>query len=259
MRGPRRSATDHGGWTPIPDPEGRYSTGIPDFDRLLGGGLRRGSTTLFSMDETVGLEDLDLLLFPTFLNNLHHSRGMIAVLPSRDSPADFRARLTRYVTRRRFDTRVRICDYVGEDEGTPYVVNLHWYARRLKPDPKAEKAALAKMVEAERVIRGERKKSFLELTAFEVFETLMGAEKATQAYYYGIKRTRQLGNLGIGLLGPGLGCAAAVRRMAETEIELHRDAVGLIVRGVHPAFPSCVATVDLNAGRPHVAFIPRPS
>lgn len=45
--------------------------------------------------------------------------------------------------------------------------------------------------------------------------------------------------------------------MADTEFELHRDEVGLVVRGVHPTFTGHVVTADLNAGAPHVAFVPR--
>jgi GvpD gas vesicle protein len=249
-------------WKPLPDPEGRYSSGIADFDRLLGGGFLRGSFALFSFDESVGLDDLDLLLFPTLLNILYHSRGIIAVLPSRDSPHDFRARMTRYVTRRRFDSRVRVVDYVGEDVGPPYVVSLNQDGVLPDPtrkDPKARKAAIRKMVEAERVVQGGRKKTFVEMVAFEVFETLMGVDKATQMFFYGMKRTRSIGNLGIGLLGPGLRCAGGVRRMADTEFELHRDDVGLIIRGVRPPFSSCVVTGDLQRGPPHVAFVPRPA
>jgi hypothetical protein len=66
-------------------------------------------------------------------------------------------------------------------------------------------------------------------------------------------------NLSIGLLGPGLGCAAGVRRMADTEFTRHRNEVGLIIRGVRPSFPSYVVTTDLRAGPPHVAFVPPPS
>jgi hypothetical protein len=241
------------GWNPIPDPEGRYSTGIADFDRLLGGGFQRGHFALFSLDETVGTDDLDLVLFPTMLNVLYHSRGIIAMLPSRDSPGDFRARLTRFVTRRRFDSRVRVTDYIGEDEGAPYVVNMNLSG------PKARAAATAKMVAAEKAVQGNRKKSFLELTAFEVFDTLMGSEAATRLFFQGIKRVRMMGNLGIGLLGPGLGCAAGVRRMVHTEFALHRSEVGLIIRGVRPLFPSYVVTSDLHAGPPHVALVPQPS
>ena len=253
MPGPAKATRKTNDWKPIPDPEGRYSTGIADFDRLLGGGFVRGKFALYSIDETVSTEDLDLLLFPTFLNVLYHSRGIIAMLPSRDSPHDFRARLSRFVTRRRFDSRVRITDYVGEDEGSPYVVNLN------VSSPKARAIATAKMVAAEKAVQGSRKKSFLEYTAFEVFDTLMGSEIATRLFFQGIKRVRMLGNLGIGLLGPGLGCAAGVRRMTDTEFALHRDDVGLVIRGVRPSFSSYVVTGDLHDGPPHVVFVPRPS
>jgi hypothetical protein len=49
----------------------------------MGGAFQRGTLSLFSMDETVGTEDLDLLHFPMFLNTLYQSRGIMAILPSR--------------------------------------------------------------------------------------------------------------------------------------------------------------------------------
>ena len=125
--------------------------------------------------------------------------------------------------------------------------------------PKEKRVALAKVVAAERAVRGGRGKRFLEVTAFEVFDTLLGPEKASQRFFHGVKRTRQIGNLGVRILGPGLRCAAAVRRMMDTEFALHRDDVGLIIRGVRPAFSSYVVTRDLYAGPPHLAFVPRPS
>jgi len=242
--------------------EGRFSTGIADFDRVLGGGYRRGTVTLFRADESVGTEDLDLLLFPTLLSMLYRSRGLVAVLPSRDSPHAFRSRLTRFVTRRRFDSRVRICDYVGEDAEAPYVVPLgpRGFPRRGRtPSAKEQAAGLAKMLAAERAARGTGGRPFVELTAFEVFETLLGAETALPLFYHGIKRTRELGNLGLGILGPGLGVEAGIRRMVDSEIELRREDVGLVVRGVRPAFSSHVATIDPDRGAPHVTFTPRPA
>lgn len=262
MRRPAKSETKTAGWKPVPDPEGRFSSGIPDFDRLLGGGFRRGSEALFSVDETIGLEDIDLLLFPTFLNFLYQSRGMIAVLPSVDSPHGFRSRLTKFVTRRRFDTRVRLIDYVGEDQGLSYVVTIHNSSQDLldpKPDPKEKRRAIARVVAAEKAVQGGRKKPFIEFTAFEVIDTLVGSEQALKMFFYGVKRIRMVGNLGIGLIGPGLGCAPGVRRLSDTEFALHRDEVGLMIRGVRPRFPTCVVTEDPQAGPPGVAFIPRPA
>lgn len=245
-------------WIPIRDPETYFSTGIIDFDRLLGGGFQRGSVALFGLDETVGREDLDLLLLPTLLNFLYQSRGIIAVLPSRDSPHDFRARLTQFVTRRRFDSRVRVVDYVGEDEGHSYVVSMKGMHRPSQLRKKEIASAVAKLEVAERAAAGSRKNPIIELTAFEVFETLMGVDTALRMYFHGIKRVRMVGNLGIGLLGPGLGCAAGVRRMVDSEFALHRDEVGLVIRGIRPSFPGHVVTVDSKASPPHVAFVPRP-
>ncbi len=258
----RRSAPDERpGWNARPDPEGFYSTGIPDFDRLLGGGFRRGSMVLFDLDETVGTEDLDLLLFPTFLNMLYHSRGMIAILPSRDSPARFRARLTRYVSRRRFDSRVRVVDYVGEDEGLSYVVNITGSVMNEEKGSAARKsknAAIAKMVAAEKAAAGGRGKAFVEYYALEVMDTLMGPEPAARMFFHGAKRSRQMGNLLITPMGPGLGSAVTARRLADSEFQLHRDEVGLIVRGVRPAFPGHVVTPDGTAGAPYATFVPPP-
>lgn len=260
---PSRRATEVSApeWTPRPDPDGKFSSGIPDFDRLLGGGFPRGCLALFRVDDTVGIDDLDLVHFPTYLNFLYQSRGILAVLPSRDAPHRWRARLTQYVTRRRFDSRVRVMDYVGEDEGLSYVVNITSTQDELRPAATARKerqAAVAKVIAAEKAVQGNRKKPFIESHAFEVFDMLMGTEKALKMFYHGVKRARAVGNLAVGILGPGLGCEAGVRRMADMEFALHREDVGLIVRGVRPAFRSCVVQQDPARGAPAVSFVPRP-
>jgi hypothetical protein len=244
-------------WTPIPDPPELYSSGIPDFDRLLGGGFRRGSFALFQLDSTIETAHLDLILQPTLLNFLYQSRGIIAVLPARDSPHAFRARLTRYVTRRRFDGRVRIVQYVSEDEG-PYVVHLKSGSKPAKGS-KARNEDMAKMEAAEKAVMGLRRHPFLELNGLETAEMLFGAPVATRMFFPGIKRAKIVGNLMIGLLRPGLQCAQGVQGMADTEFALHHDDVGLILRGIRPAFPAHVVTVDLARGPPYVSFVPRPS
>ncbi|HYB78360.1 MAG TPA: gas vesicle protein GvpD basic region 2 domain-containing protein [Thermoplasmata archaeon] len=249
-------------WTPIRDPDGRYSTGIRDFDHLLDGGFPRGCLALYRMDDTVTRTDLDLLLFPSLLNLLYQSRGVLAVLPSRDSPREFRSRLTRYVTRRRFDSRVRIIDYVGEDEGPKYVVSLKFVGEdeaAHKRGARVRSADVAKMEAAERAVQGHRRRAFLELYSFEVLDTLVGPEQARRMFFVGIKRARSVGNLMIGLLGPGLASEAGVRRMADLEFELHRGDLGLTIRGVQPSFAPHLVTPDRSDAMPHVSFAPSPS
>lgn len=249
------------GWTPLPDAEDRYSSGIADLDRLLGGGYPKGSFALLRVDDTVGTEDLDLVLFPTYLNFLYHSRGLIAVLPSRDSPRKFRARLTQFVTVRRFDSRVRIVDYVGEDDGPPYVVTLSSLRPGIGPAPskaKQKRSDYARMDDAERAAQGTRRKSFLELNAFEVIDTLVGSEHAMKMIFWGVKRARHVHNLVIGILGPGLGCEAGVRRLADLELDLHRNEVGLVLRGNRPSFRAHVVSPNPAGDPPQVSFVPEP-
>jgi len=260
MRMPTKRSRMATGWNPIKDPEGHFSTGIADLDRLLGGGLKRGSFALLSLDDTVQTEDLDLVLFPTVLNMLYHSRGVVAVLPSRDSPRGFRERITRYVTRRRFDARVRIIDYAGEADSAPYVVHLYdqdW-STGSSGRSAAAKREMAKMVAAERAVQGGRKKPYLELMAFEIPNIKFGSEVATRMAFAGVKRAREVGNLVVGIVGPGVGSGDAIRQMADTEFRLHRDEVGLSVRGLHPSFQTHLATVSEHGGAPYVAFVPHP-
>ncbi len=214
---------------------------------------------VFELDESVSVEDLDLLHFPTYLNFLYQSRGIVTILPSNDSPHAFRQRLSRFVTRRRFDSRVRVMDYVGEDEGSSYVVNFR------RPDGGAEpprpvdrRRAIAKAIAAEKAAQGGRGRPFIEATAFEIFDTLLGSEKAAQSFFLGVKRARQLGNLVLGILGPGLGSAPAIRRMADVHFLLHHDEVGLVLRGVRPRIAAHMIVPDAEAGAPRVRLVPTP-
>jgi|HubBroStandDraft_2_1064218.scaffolds.fasta_scaffold99052_2 hypothetical protein len=247
-----------GTWTPIPDTEERFSSGVPDFDRLLGGGFRRGSHALIEVDETVEPDDRSLLFTPLYLNFLFQSRGILAVLPSRETPHGFRADLTRWVSRRRFDTRVRIVVYVSEDTEVPYVVDLSKSGGNVTAaeKKKTRTEAMAKMVVAEKAVQGVRKKPFVETNAFEIAEMLFGADVATRMSFHGIKRARIVGNLVLGFLRPGLGCADAVRGNADVVIGLHRSELGLVVRGIRPAFPGHLVVVDPRLGAPHVSFVP---
>jgi hypothetical protein len=246
-------------WTAIPDSETRFSTGVPDFDRLLGGGFRRGSMALFSFDETVEPLDRELLFTPILLNFLYHSRGVIAVLPSRESPHSFRTHLTRWATRRRFDARVRVIDYAQEASEAPYVVHLRASAsvENVARVRRARRAKdMAKMNTVETAVRGARSRMFLEMVAFEIAEMLFGADTATRMFFHGIKRTRSVGNLCLGVLRPGLGCSSAVRAMADVELSVHRGEGGLMIRGTRPSFPSHLVTVNEERGEPYLSLRP---
>ncbi len=63
----------------IPDPmESKISTGIPDFDDVLGGGYQKGSFNLFEITSGVG-DSFYSLILPTFINHLNIGRGLLSI------------------------------------------------------------------------------------------------------------------------------------------------------------------------------------
>jgi hypothetical protein len=257
----RTPEPSNGPWIPVPDTAERFSSGTPEFDRMLGGGFPRGGLALFEVDHSATPEDRAVLLTPTLLNFLYQSRGVLAVLSSRESPAGFRVGLTRWVSRRRFDTRVRVVVYAGgEDAETPYVVDLSKglgnQGPRKEGAAKRSREHMAKMVTAETAVEGVRTKPFVEMVSFEIADMLFGSEVAGRMFFHGVKRARMVGNLVLGILRPGVGCAEAVRGMADVALALERTELGLTVRGLRPHFPAHLVVVDPRLGPPHVSFLP---
>ncbi len=63
----------------VPDPiESKISTGIRDFDDILGGGYQKGSFNLFEITSGVG-DSFYSLLLPTFINHLKLGRGLLSM------------------------------------------------------------------------------------------------------------------------------------------------------------------------------------
>ena len=241
------------GWNPVPDPSDHFSTGIPDLDRLLSGGYRRGSFALVTLDPTVDAADALPLVRPTILNFLHQSRGMIAVLPLRSTPRGFRDGLLPWVTRRVFDSRVRIVDYANEADEAPYVVPIS--TRRKGPDvEKRAREDMRQMQLAEKAAQGRRRRPFLELNAFETLEAVVGPETAARMLFFGMKRVRAVGNLGVGLMRSDLGVAPTARGLADYEMHLSRSAAGLKLTGIRPAFPAHRLIEDATLGAPYAAL-----
>ncbi len=62
----------------IPDPEkDKISSGIPDLDKLLGGGYKLGTSTMFTLEHGVGNEHFHFLIFPLMINTLLLGRGLV--------------------------------------------------------------------------------------------------------------------------------------------------------------------------------------
>jgi len=234
-------------WAATADPDRFYSTGIPDFDALLGGGFRRGSFNAFEVDVNVGVDDYYMLFTPTFLNFLGQARGMIAVLAAGESPEKLRESLVRYVPPHHFDTRVRIPDYTISETEEPYILPMARFGRD---------EAMRAMVTAEKAAAGPDRKPFIEYMAFDTFESLMGDQVAIRMYFSGVSRTKHVGNLGIGLLKPGLLVSSEILNMMDTYFRIVNIDNAPCIYGIRPRTTIYAISPDPEKGAPHAVLTP---
>ncbi len=241
------AAVPTGPWKPFPDPDRYYSTGIPDFDRLLGGGFRRGSFNAFEVDVNVGIDDYYMLFTPTFLNFLAQGRGIMAVRAAGESPEKLRETLVRHVPTNQFDTRVRIPDYTANETEDPYILPMARFGRD---------EAMRAMVTAEKAVAGPDRKPFIEYTAFDTFESLMGDQVAIRMYFQGVSRTKHVGNLGIGLLKPGLLVSSEILNMMDTYFRIINIDNAPCIYGIRPRTTIYAISPDPEKGAPHAILTP---
>ncbi|HEV2428271.1 MAG TPA: gas vesicle protein GvpD P-loop domain-containing protein [Thermoplasmata archaeon] len=245
------SSADHAAtaslWRPVNDPERFYSTGIPDFDRLLEGGFKRGSFNAFEIDVNVGIDDYYMLFTPTFLNFLTQGRGIIAVLAAGESHEKLRDTLVRHTAPNVFDTRVRIVDYTANETEEAYIVPMAHYGRD---------EAMSAMVTAEKAARGPQQKPFLEYTSFDTLESLMGDQVAIRMYFHGVRRTKLVGNLGIGLLKPGLLVSSEILNMMDTYFRIINIDNAPCIYGIRPRTTIYSISYDTESGPPHAKLTP---
>ena len=244
---PNGHASTPSAWRPLPDPEKFYSTGIPDFDRLLGGGFRRGSFNAFEVDVNVGIDDYYMLFTPSLLNFLSQGRGIIAVLAAGESHENLRDTLTKHTAPHVFDTRVRIADYTANETDLSYIVPMAKFGRE---------DALRAMVTAEKAARGPEQKPFLEYTAFDTLESLMGDQVAIRMYFHGVQRTKLVGNLGIGLLKPGLLVSSEILNMMDTYFRIINIDNAPCIYGIRPRTTIYSISIDPEKGAPYAKLTP---
>jgi len=75
---------------PIPDPPGRYSSGLKDLDEALGG-YPKGSTILLEIDARVTRDQYRMLIWPHSANFLRNKRPIITIPGIGSSPKDLEA------------------------------------------------------------------------------------------------------------------------------------------------------------------------
>jgi hypothetical protein len=242
-------------WVYIPDGKRTYSTGIEDFDAITGGGFGKGTYNAFEIGEGVSKDEYYTVLRPIFLNFLAQKRGMISILPGGEAPDLFREDLTTHISDPSiFDNLVRIADYFAVNSDKKYIMPLR---------KGSTEEALKIWRDGEQAARGIGTYStthagnpYIEYTGFDSLEYIQGESPAIKGLLAGVVRTKISGDLGIGMLKPGLKVTKEIFNMMDTYFKIVDIGHTPCIYGIKPKTRIYAITKDEKKGYPYVSFIP---
>ncbi|QLH75317.1 MAG: hypothetical protein HPY73_07645 [Methanomassiliicoccales archaeon] len=112
-----------GPWSPIKDSDGKMSTGMADVDRMVGGGIERGSIILIEIGHNVPLRVAEQLERSFVANFVSLGRGVLWFPSRRSSAESIRSQMLELVPKEIFDRQVRIPEVASQVEiSAPYIM-----------------------------------------------------------------------------------------------------------------------------------------
>ncbi len=237
-------------WEPVEEKDGMYSTGIPDLDRILGGGLKKGSYNVVELGPNVSLLDYYLIMRPIWLNFVTNDRGIFGVLVGGDTADNIMKDAMEYMGGKAEEYArkyIRIVDYFTEDDPRPYVLPL------LGKDAEEVYEMYAENI---RELRGEENRPIMDYAGFDTIEYLRGDTIAIRDVLQTVARTKKTEDIGMCAVRPGLKLAQEITNLADTYIKLFVKDRVLCLYGVKPKTPVYAVVVDEEKGLPYIRLEP---
>ncbi len=237
-------------WVPVDEPDGLYSTGIPDMDRILGGGFKKGSYNVVELGPNVSLQDYYLIMRPIWLNFISYGRGIFAVPVGGSTPDNIMEEGINFLGdeaeeyARRY---VRIVDYFTEDDPRPYVLSM------LGKDAEEIYEIYARNL---RELRGDENRPIMDYAGFDTIEYLRGDAIAIRDILQTVARTKRTEDIGMCAVRPGLKLTQEIMNLADTYIRLFVKDRTLCLCGIKPKTPVYAVVVDEEKGLPYIRLEP---
>jgi len=230
---------------PIPNPPGKYSTGIKDLDEILNGGFNEGDTILLEIDKNIAIFEYLLVLTPIVLNFIAQGRGAL-LIPSLGVDAE-KARaigLSYGLTDDEINRLLRIFEPrpLSEGESKPYVMGFG------AEDPWA---VYSKYVEIEEELRQATNQPIISVSSANTLASYYGEAVCEKILGQEAIRIRKHRSLGIILMKPGY--ENLTRRLSSiitTHLKIVREHGCLLLYGLNPRTGLYAVEMDTSKGYP---------
>jgi len=234
-------------WSPVGDKDGFYSTGIPDLDAILGGGLKKGSYNVIEIDENVTNSEYLAIVRPILLNFISNNRGVMAVLSGGDHPENLKNDLCRFIDESLFRKWVRIVDYFSSESSEDYILAM---------SGKSADEIRRMWLENINAIRGGGAGPIIDYTGFDTLEYLRGDTIAIKDLFSAVAQIKISKDVGIGVIKPGLKIAQEIMNMADTHLRIIDINRTPCIYGIKPKTIMHAITVDPEKGLPYIKLVP---
>jgi KaiC/GvpD/RAD55 family RecA-like ATPase len=102
-------------WKPLPDPnEQMVSTGCIELDKLLGGGLRKGSINMIEIGDNIQTQHTDILEYSLVYNFASKNRGVVWIPSKKATSKTVHEGLNPYLKDHALEDNVRVYEKYGE-------------------------------------------------------------------------------------------------------------------------------------------------
>ncbi len=233
-------------WKLVPNQDDLYSSGIPDLDKLLGGGFKKGSYNVIDVEENVSLEEYFSIIRPLLINFLSHGLGIFGILTGGNTAEKLRNDLVRFIPEDIFDSKVRIGDHLLEETDKEYLMAL---------GTRNKEEAIRSYSEALDALRGPDDNPIMDFTGFDTIEYLRG-KVAVEQLFQAVTKIKMSQDLGIGIVKPGLDLSQEIMNMSDTYMKIIDIDKVPCIYGIKPKTGIYALVEDRELGAPHVELIP---
>jgi len=230
---------------PIPDPSPSIiSSGSTDFDKILGGGYRKGGFHLFEVSQGIGDAYYSILL-PIFINHINLGRGLLALSSEGTSTENEKRLIYPFTGEEQFNKR-----FLGFETR---VKQATVYIRQLTGNAKYDMELLNK-VEQEMVRKfGEPVLSLIGLDTMEYNYGIEETEKIVGPLFSRVKTTQ---NVALGVVKHGQKLTKKVGHMATTHWKFKNVDNALTMYGIIPTTGMYNVEMNVLDGYPELKLTP---
>ncbi|MGC8497804.1 MAG: gas vesicle protein GvpD P-loop domain-containing protein [Thermoplasmata archaeon] len=236
-----------GGWEPIKNKKGLYSTGIQDFDNLLDGGIKPGTFFNIEIDREILHEYYTFITNTLVLNYLSQDLKILVMPVPGTSFEYYRNYFKKWVPAEKIDKKIKFIDYSSTDSKYASVIPLG--GLDINTAHKLHVKAVSEFMTP-------KDSPGLILLNHDVLEYIYGADLALKNIFENLSNLKSSEKVTVSLTKPGQKIKDEIANISDYQFKIVLVENMMYIYGIKPKTIYYVITVDSQKGFPNIRLVP---